>query len=1035
MTNQQVSDFPRFVPKQNLREFIVQIRHTTSDKIVGTGFVVSLDGKVVTCKHVVRGANIEKQVAEGVEVDVYFPQVKDPNMKSHRATVVGCFSEYDDDVVLLQLLGDTFFLSPKQVAILGTADQSYGNAFRSYGYKSLDEFSAGWVDGKILGHTELKPSSNKKLQVDFVELRTDTIRPGVSGAPVLDGQRNLVVGILAKRFNPGDDPGEYFQAGNAANVGWAVDAQVLSFYPMNLSLQELFVSESPVSQSPSQLEIPKEKPLSQPGIKLNNAPPPLDEWVGRVEFLQNLDQDWKDSQRLITGLIGFGGEGKSSLTRRWLENLLRNDSLPQPKGVFWWGFYENRSVDEFFEAVLTFLVEGIDPNSLPSSKLKEQVINAMLKSGRYLFVLDGLEVLQYQDGDDYGLLKNVDLRDWLRDFAAGGHESFCLISSRVPLLDLIDFITTYTHRDVERLRFDEGRDLLRKLGVEGTDKQLEKVVQEWDGYALVLSLLGSYLVDRFEGKIEHLKDIPAPTADEPKYDRVRRVLHRYDEHLTEKERDFLEIFSAFRLPVPESALEPVFENKFSQESLESSSSKPPSLWQRIRCCFSNKPEKIAPLPNSCEPIVKRLVDYRILRHNSQAKQYSAHPLIRAHYLERLENNLTVAQSVHKRIADYYLSSAEKTSENPTLDDLKPLIETVHHLCQAGNYDEAFKSVFWKRISQGKRGVLEFQLGCYETDLAVMHSFFPKGDTSQDPPISDPHDKSWILNEVGLSLMSLGYMSEALPFYQRAIKLYLSIEELSNASSCYRNLAELYIKIGKLISSLEAACEALKLARCAEDKQSEVMSLACQGWAAHLQGDLEFASDTFQQAEILEQEINTDKQYLYSFFGIWQSEHLQRMRNTNYARRVTKANLKFCKRYPWARGISQCYRILGDLGADAGKHDSAQSQSHYQEALKIARSITDRAILIEALLSRGRCLAKQGEVDAARRDLDEALTYAVAGGYRIYEADIRVGLSWAHLEAGNLSAAQAEAEIALRMSAEMGYHWGQVDVQEVLVKLV
>ena len=440
-------------------------------------------------------------------------------------------------------------------AYLGTAKDSADNRFKSFGYRRLADYQGLPAEGRIIDFAECPEDRN--LQADPVMLNSQHIDSGMSGGAVLDIERNLVVGVIAETWD---------SAGNLKDrdTSFAVDSLVLTFNPMCLSAQDM--PPQPTELQPeSNIEENLAAAVSQPGIKFNNAPPPLDEWVGRKEFLQNLDQDWQDSERLITGLIGFGGEGKSSITRRWLDDLLENDSLNQPKSVFWWGFYENTSVDEFFEAVLTFLVEGIDPNSLPSAKVKAQVINAMLKNGRYLFILDGLEVLQHQDGDDYGLLKNIDLRDWLRDFVAGKHESFCMISSRAPLLDLIDF-TTYTHRDVERLSVNEGRDLLRKLGVKGTDAEIEKVVQEWDGYALVLSLLGSYLVDRFEGQIEHLKDIPVPTADEQKYDRVRRVLRRYDEHLTEDEWEFLEIFSAFRLPVTEAALEPVFGQKSSQES-------------------------------------------------------------------------------------------------------------------------------------------------------------------------------------------------------------------------------------------------------------------------------------------------------------------------------------------------------------------------------------------------------------------------------------------------------------------------------------
>ncbi len=1026
MTNQQVSHFPKFVPKQNLLHFIVQIRHATSDKIVGTGFVVSTDGKIVTCKHVVRKAGIaEEALAEGVEVGVYFPQVKDQDMKSRRARVLGCFSEYDDDVVLLQLVGDTLFLSPQQIAVLGTAVQSHGNDFLSYGYKPLGEFSSGWVYGKILGHTELKRSSKKKLQVqvDYVQLSTDQIRRGVSGAPVLDKQRNLVVGIIAKRFYPGEDPGKYLQEGNADNVGWAVDAQVLSFNPMNLPLQDVDVFESSAPQPPSQLEKPEGKPVFQPGIKLNNAPPPLPKWVGRVELLHNLDEDWRDSQRLITGLIGFGGEGKSSLTRRWLDNLLDNRSLPQPKGVFWWGFYERRSVDEFFEALLTFLVQGIDPNTRwPSAQAKAQVINATLKSGRYLFVLDGLEVLQHQDGDDYGLLKNADLRDWLQQFAAEGHESFCTISSRAPLLDLIDF-TTYTHRDVECLSVNEGCNLLRKLGVVGTDEQLEKVVQEWDGYALVLSLLGSYLVDRFEGKIEYLKYIPAPTAAEPKYDRVRRVLRRYDEHLTVKEQEFLEVFSAFRLPVPESALEPVFGHNSPQESSESK-----SLWERIHGWFRDKPKTIAPLPTSFELIVERLVDYRILRHNTQARHYTTHPLIRAHYLERLQNNLTVAQQVYRRIADYYLGSAGKIPEHPTLQALVPLIEAVHHLCKAGDYDRGCR-IFYDRIDRGERWILAHELGAFDTGLSLLQEFFPENDPSKHPLVSSVSDQCLILRDIGFFLMCLGRLKESESFYQRALPPNHESRK-KDSGITLMNLTEVYAHLGKLDDSATRACEAFKLSISLSTRAVEAK--AWQAYIAHLQGNRQQAESFFKEAEDLEKKDQADKLYLYAQRGIHYADYLNLTGNVDYARKVTEVNLKICQDRRWINHISWCHRVLGDLDADAGKSDLARQ--HYDEAVKKARKILRPDVLIPVLSARGRWLAKQGEVTVASRDLDEALNYAVAGGYRIYEADIRVGLAWAHLKAGNPSAAQTEAEKAQRMSEEMGYHWGQVDAQEVLAAL-
>ena len=206
------------------------------------------------------------------------------------------------------------------------------------------------------------------------------------------------------------------------------------------------------------------------------------------------------------------------------------------------------------------------------------------------------------------------------------------------------------------------------------------------------------------------------------------------------------------------------------------------------------------------------------------------------------------------------------------------------------------------------------------------------------------------------------------------------------------------------------------------------------WAAHLRGELQEAGAAFQQAESLQQEIDPSNRYLYSLRGVHHAHYLRRVGEEGYARRVSQANLQvYLQHSHWPKDGSQCHRVLGDLDADAGQHQDARE--HYEEALKIARGITSREVLIEALLARGRWAARHlKDAAAASGDLNEALGYAVDGGYRIYEADIRIALAWAHLAAGEPSAARAEAQRAQQMSEEMGYYWGKVDAAEVLSTL-
>ncbi len=711
------------------RDYTVQIRHSTTNALVGTGIVVSSE-KIVTCAHVAVAAGVNPRLGRRIpsswemvlqsvfgrkaeslmevrdaEVGVYFPEWRGRKSEERRATVVSWFSEYEDDVVVLQLIGGPAPVRPEQIARLGTATPSYGNPFSSYGYSPTSVSPASAPPGTIGSTVERVPDS--QLQAELFELNSRGIDAGMSGAGVLDMTRNLVVGLIFGRYYPNSPVRD--------ELGYGVDSYVLTFDPFNLPVQSEDIPLGEVPQPRTDIGAARAAVITAPGNILHGAPAPLKEWVGRHDLLQVLNTDWVDPACRINELIGFGGEGKSSLARRWLDQLLQNPSLPQPDSIFWWNCYDNRSVDALFETALQYLSGGrIDPREYASTFARAHLIAGMLTKGRFLFILDGLEVLQHQEGDAYGLLVNTDLRELLSYFAAPWHQSFCLLTSRAPVIDLLNY-TTLHHHDVERLSPKDGLELLRKLRVTGQDAALDRLVADWDGHALTLSLLGSYLVERYGGDVAQIGNLPVPIANEPRYERVQRILRRYDTHLSEAERAFLLLFSAFRLPVPESAQAPVFRTK--GEDAANALTAPLAVLD----------------DTTFDALLKRLCTYHLLTYDAQIQRYTAHPLIRTYYAARLnESDRSQVQAVHTRIKDNYLASTTAIIESsPTLNDMVPLIEAVYHACRAGDYDEAY-DIFWQRIMQHERSVLLQQLGAYESGLALMLEFFPKGDTYQEP---------------------------------------------------------------------------------------------------------------------------------------------------------------------------------------------------------------------------------------------------------------------------------------------------------------
>jgi tetratricopeptide (TPR) repeat protein len=277
------------------------------------------------------------------------------------------------------------------------------------------------------------------------------------------------------------------------------------------------------------------------------------------------------------------------------------------------------------------------------------------------------------------------------------------------------------------------------------------------------------------------------------------------------------------------------------------------------------------------------------------------------------------------------------------------------------------------------------------------------------------------------LSNLGRLAEATRFHERSIVRVLAEEDWHNTSIDYRNLTSIHLDLGALGDAADAAHKALTLSCRAKDLSDEYKSLAWVAWVAHLCGRLDNASTFFSKAKSLWRRIDSANQHLVSVAGIQHATHLLRRNRAEEAHQVTTFNLGVVIKVGYIENICLCHSLLGDLAAFAGRHEEARE--NYNQAVQIARNkIAVRYVLIAVLAARGRWAARRRE--PALSDLEEALDYAIVGGYSLYEADIRVGLAWAYHAAGDAARAWSEVQRTQQMSAKMGYHWGQADARDV-----
>ncbi len=819
----------------------------------------------------------------------------------------------------------------------------------------------------------------------------------------------------------------------------------------NLHQYTLFEPRLGVPDGPSSSSSTSLPPQRISLAKLPSTHPDL---FGRERELGWLDEAWAGSGTNIVEFVAWGGVGKTALVNKWLAAMAQ-EGYRGAERVFGWSFYsqgaaegKQASADPFIAAALAWFGDP-DPNA-GSPWDKGERLAELVASRRTLLMLDGLEPLQHPPGEMGGRLRDPSMQSLLRELARRPKAGLCVLTTRLAVDDIQDCVAaTVRLIELEQLSPDAGEAYLRRLGVQGDSAELREAVEEYDGHALALTLLGTLLRDTCDGDVRRCKEVGPLEGEMGQGWQARRVMQSYEKWLGEgPELAALRLMGLFDRPAEGAALAVLraapsiaglTDALFRQEQV-------PGLGGLLG---SKKPVPLA--DREWDRAILKLRRARLLdeRDPADPAALDTHPLVREHFGEQLKQaNSAAWRDAHGRLYEYYKRRAPDRPD--TIEAMAPLYAAVAHGCAAGRHQEALDEVYWRRIQRGNEFYTTWKLGALGADLAALAGFF-------DPPWRRPvaglteADKAFLLNEAGYALRALGRLAEAREPMAAALEDCIARKHWQNAARAADNLSELSLSAGDLPAAIRCAEQSVELADRSGDAFERMSDRTTLADALHQAGRSAEAAALFREAEELQAARQPEYPLLYSLQGYQYCDLLLAQAQAEEVLRRAGQTLEWVTAQNWLLDIAldhlslgRAHLMLADLTPSAppslaGKGEGriggiGRAAAELDRAVEGLRQAGHQEFVALGLLACAALRRVTGDFDRARRDLDEVLAIATRGGMRLHEADYH--LEYARLFLAMDDAAQAREHFATaqRMVSELGYARRDREVAELAAAL-
>jgi hypothetical protein len=574
------------------------------------------------------------------------------------------------------------------------------------------------------------------------------------------------------------------------------------------------------------------------------------ELVGRDQERALLTSAWRDDKIRVLSIVAWGGVGKTSLVTDWLTGFV-NEQWAGVDAFFDWSFYSQgtrdhntASSDTFFNAALRHFGEDAMAASGTAVEEKAARLAAVMGRQRTLLVLDGLEPLQHprKPGQQEGRLKDAGIRRLLHSLAQAPNPGLCIVTTRVPVIDLVRFHDTSVQEHIlSQLSVRHGAALLHLAGahyagaaeIEADDRALLAAARDLKGHAMTLQMLGGYLRAVHAGDILRRDRVDFEKVFEDQLEgHTYNVMEAYEQWFNaegvrgRRQLAVLRMLGLFDRPADAGCIAALRSNGGIPGISDDVASLSSDDWQIT---------------------LAHLAEHRLVFADRTTQSLDAHPLVREYFARRLRKQKSDAwRAAHRRLYEH-LTTTTQEGTTPTLEDLQPLYQAVVHGCLAGMYREARRDTYRGRILRREENYSTFMLGALASDLGAIACFFEQPWSRLTPELSYS-DQLWLLNEAAYSLRGLGRLTEALAPMQAGLAGQIKSAAWVNAAVSAQNLSELQLALGDIASAIGAAETGVELADKSERIGERSDNRATLGNALFQAGRRAEASKHFVDAE-------------------------------------------------------------------------------------------------------------------------------------------------------------------------------------------